>query len=199
MDKKAAFRTALMFLLLGFLVVFGVASFVANLDDEQKITGQTINVNQHNTIKVPNSQQEVPNDEEGTIVLWTKPPVEIFDQFSDTRDYIIFFSATNVPGLRIVYNIRDSKFEAGTPLLSSQKIDIFDGQNHQFAYTFKQGVGQAIFLDGVKVNSSDFRPLKITQITGFIIAVSAVSDADIEGLQVDMYDRYMDVEDLKKI
>jgi hypothetical protein len=199
MDKKAAFRTALMFLLLGFLVVFGVASFIANLNDEQKITGQTINVNQHNTIKVPNSQQEVPNEDEGTIVLWTKPPVEIFDQFSDTRDYIIFFSATNVPGLRIVYNIRDSRFEAGTPLLSSHKVDIFDGSNHQIVYTFKKGVEQAIFLDGVKVNSSDFKPLKITQITGFIIAVQSVPDADISGLEVDMYDRYMEADDLKKI
>jgi hypothetical protein len=123
----------------------------------------------------------------------------MFDQFSDARDYIIFFSATNVPGLRVVYNIDKSRFEAGSPLLSSPEINIFDEQPHQFVYTFKKDVEQAMFIDGVKVNSSQFRPLKISDVTGFAVAISSVAEADIEGAEVAVYDRYLDEDGLTKI
>jgi hypothetical protein len=198
--KKGGVRTSLMFLLVAFLVVFAAASFVAYISrGPDKITANTIIINSKNTIRVPDSSQALPNENEGTIVLWTKPPVNMFDQFSDARDYIIFFSATNVPGLRVVYNIDKSRFEAGTPLLSSPEINIFDEQPHQFVYTFKKDVEQAMFIDGVKVNSSQFRPLKISDVTGFAVAISSISEADVEGAEVMMYDHYLTQDDLTKI
>jgi hypothetical protein len=199
MHKKAGIRTSLMFLLVASLVVFAAGSLVVHLRSDDKITGQTISASVTNTIRVPDSSQPLPNPDEGTIVLWTKPPVEIFGQFSDARDYIIFFSATNVPGLRIVYNMNAKRFEAGTPLLVSQPIDIFDGQNHQLAYTYKKGLGQKIFLDGVEVASSEFRPMKISQVTGFAFAVQSAPEADIAGTAVAMYDHYLTQADLAKI
>ncbi len=200
MMKNAGVRTSLMFLLVAFLVVFAAGSFIAyTYGDKDQVTGNTIHINNKNTIRVPDSSQPLPNEDEGTIVLWTKPPVEIFDQFSDARDYIIFYSSTNVPGLRVVYNIRSSRFEAGTPLLSSPEIDIFDGQNHQFVYTFKKGVEQSIYIDGVKVNSSDFRPLEISDVTGFAIAMISIEEADVGGAEVAMYDRFVTEDELKEI
>ena len=199
MSKKAGIRTSLMFLLVASLVVFAAGSLVVHMRADDKITGQTISASATNTIRVPDSSQPVPNTEEGTIVLWTKPPVEIFGQFSDARDYIIFFSATNVPGMRIVYNMNAKRFEAGTPLLVSQEIDIFDGQNHQLAYTYKKGVGQKIFLDGVEVASSDFKPMKIADVTGFAFAVQSAPEADIAGLEVAVYDRSLGPEEIARI
>jgi hypothetical protein len=199
MSKKAGIRTSLMFLLVASLVVFAVGSLVVNIRSENKITGESITVNAKNTIRVPDSNQPLPNPDEGTIVLWTKPPVEIFSQFSDARDYIIFFTATNVPGLRVVYNIKEKRFEAGTPLLTSPQIDIFDGQNHQLAYTYKKGLGQKVFLDGVEVASSDFRPMKISQVTGFAFAVQSAPEAEIAGAAVVMYDHYLTQDDLARI
>lgn len=204
MHKKAGIRTSLMFLLVASLVVFAAGSLVVNMQADDKITGQSvtrqnITINAKNSIRVPDSNQPVPNTDEGTIVLWTKPPVEVFSQFSDARDYIIFFSATNVPGLRIVYNMDAKRFEAGTPLLVSQQIDIFDGQNHQVTYTYKNGVGQKIFLDGVEVASSDFKPMKISQVTGFAFAVQSVPEAEVGGASVVMYDHYLTKEDLDRI
>jgi hypothetical protein len=198
--KKGGVRTSLMFLLVAFLVVFAAASFVAYISrGPDKITANTIMINSKNTIRVPDSSQALPNENEGTIVLWTKPPVNMFDQFSDARDYIIFFSATNVPGLRVVYNIDKSRFEAGSPLLSSPEINIFDEQPHQFVYTFKKDVEQAMFIDGVKVNSSQFRPLKISDVTGFAVALSSIAEADIKGAEVAVYDRFLDEKDIEKI
>jgi hypothetical protein len=198
--EKGSVRASLMFLLVAFLVLFAAASLIAYTSrDDGKVTANTIYIDNKNTIRVPDSSQPLPNEDEGTIVLWTKPPVEIFDQFSDARDYIIFFSSTNVPGVRVVYNIRESRFEAGSPLLSSQKIDIFDGQNHQFVYTFKKGVEQAIYIDGVRVNSSGFSPMEVSGVTGFAIAVASIAEADIAGAEVAMYDHYISEYDLNDL
>jgi len=194
MDKRGSHTRAFLFLLVAFLVVFATASFLAytkTAKTAETITGKTISINNQNTIQVPDSRQPLPNENEGTIVLWTKPPVEIFDQFSDARDYIIFYSSTNVPGLRVVYNIKEKRFEAGSPLLESPEIDIFDGKNHQVVYTFKKDHEQAIFLDGSKVASSDFRPMRISDVTGFATLIPTVQSADISGIEIAMYDRYM--------
>ncbi|MFH1063510.1 MAG: LamG-like jellyroll fold domain-containing protein [Candidatus Woesearchaeota archaeon] len=188
--KRGNLRTGFLFLLIAFLVLLGTASLIANAPGkESKITGATISITGENTIRVPNSHQPTPNENEGTLVLWTKPAVEIFDQFSDSRDYIIFFSATNIPGLRIVYNLNTKQFEAGTPLLRSPTIDIFDGQNHQLSYTFKKGTEQAIYLDGVKVASSEFRPMALPKLTAFMVNVDSITEVDISGVEVAVYDR----------
>ncbi len=190
--KRGNLRTGFLFLLIAFLILFGTASLIANTThDEPRITGATISITGENTIRVPNSHQPTPSDTEGTLVLWTKPAVEIFDQFSDARDYIIFFSATNIPGLRIVYNLNTQQFEAGTPLLKSTKIDIFDGQNHQLSYTFKKGTEQAIYLDGVKVASSEFRPMAIPELTALMIGIDYITEVDIAGIEVAIYDRVL--------
>ncbi|MBU2561206.1 MAG: hypothetical protein KKD17_02830 [Nanoarchaeota archaeon] len=190
--KKGSLRTSFVFLLVAFLVLFAAASLVANIESEGKVTGSTIRIKNSNTIQVPDSHQPLPNEDEGTIVLWTKPPIEIFDQFSDTRDYIIFYSSTNVPGLRIVYNMKSRRFEAGTPLMESPEIDIFDSQDHQVVYTFKKDMEQALYLDGAKVASSMFKPMKISQVTGFAVALASIKEVEIGGIEVAVYDRYIE-------
>ena len=200
--KKDSLRTSLMFLLVAFLIILTAGALVANMerDEKQKITADTIAIDSNNVIRDPDSHQPVPNTKEGTISLWTKPAVEIFDQFSDARDYIVFFSATNMPGLRVVYNIKESRFEAGTPLMASPKIDIFDKKNHHFVYMFKKGGEQAIYLDGVKTSSSSFSPVKKDMVVGLsIYDIEAIEEVEIKGIEVAQYDRFMTAEDIKKI
>jgi hypothetical protein len=202
MKRKEPLKTSLMFLLVAFLIIFAAGAFVANMDrqERQKITADTIAIDSNNVIRVPNSHQPVPNTQEGTISLWTKPAVEIFDQFSDARDYIVFFSATNMPGLRVVYNIKAARFEAGTPLMASPKIDIFDKQNHHFVYMFRKGGEQKIYLDGVQVKSSDFRPIEKDMVVGLsIYELEDIEEVEIKGIEVAQYDRFMTADDLKKI
>ncbi len=189
--KKGGIDQGFVFLLLAMMVVFAGAAIVAkiNADSANRVTGFTIEAPQDNIIQVPNSNQEVPNEDEGSIVLWTKPPIQIFDQFKDVRDYIVFFTATNMPGVRVVYNIREQRFEAGSPLMESTKIDIFDGNAHQIVYTYKKDGEQAIMLDTVKVASSEFKPIKITQITGFATYGEDAAEIDISGIEVAVYDR----------
>lgn len=197
--KKGGLRTSLVFLLVAFLVLFAAASLVANIESEDKVTGSTISIKNNNAIQVPDSSQPLPNEDEGAIVLWTKPPIEIFDQFSDARDYIIFYSSTNVPGLRIVYNIQSRRFEAGTPLMESPEIDIFDGRDHQLVYTFKKDMEQVLYLDGAKVSSSLFKPVRISQVTGFAVAIRSVPEVDIAGIEVAVYDRQLEGDSLAGI
>ncbi len=199
MDKRGSHTRAFLYLLIAFMILFSTATLLAYTKSDDAITGRSISINSHNTIRVPDSNQPMPNENEGTIVLWTKPPIEIFEQFDDARDYIIFYSATNVPGLRIVYNIQTKRFEAGTPQLKSPEIDIFDGNNHQLVYTFNKEQGQAIYLDGVKVDESTFKPLKISQVTGFAIALPTIHQVDIKGVEVAVYDRYTGEENLDDI
>lgn len=198
--RKANIRTAFIFFMLAFLILFGTASFLANneAESDDSVTGNIIRITKQNTLKVPDSDQSLPNVDQGTVALWTKPPVQVFDDFSDEKEYLVFFSATNMPGLRIVYNLKERRFESGSPLLKSPPIDIFDGSNHQLVYTFKEGGRQAMLLDGVKVDESDFRPLKITKVTGFAIA-PIIGEVDISGIELAVYDRFVTEDMLDKI
>ncbi|MBW2966848.1 hypothetical protein KY362_00005 [Candidatus Woesearchaeota archaeon] len=203
MSKRGNVRTALLFLLVAFLIVIAAASFMANFGriQESEITGQTITVaNRDNAVRMHESLTSVPNPDEGTIVIWTKPPMKIFGQFDDSHQYIIFFTAENIPGLRVAYNMKTSSFEAGTPLLRTPPVDIFDEAPHQFVYTYKAGGEQAIFLDGQKVSESAFSPMQITKVTGFMIKdFSDILRIDIDGLEISVYDRAISAEDLGKI
>ncbi|MBW2965065.1 hypothetical protein KY363_06415 [Candidatus Woesearchaeota archaeon] len=201
MTKRDPLRTSFMFLMIAFLVVFAAGSFVAYLQKQDiEVRSETLDISNSNVIRVPDSNQPVPNPDEGTLVLWTKQNIEIFDQFRDARDYIIFFTATNLQGLRIAYNIAEERFEAGMPLLATPKINIFDKADHQFVYTWKKGVEQALYLDGQKVRSSSFTPISTSDIVGMSIAdIEQYDEADIAGIEVAHYDRYMTAEELNKI
>ncbi|MFC1741836.1 hypothetical protein ACFL3V_04845 [Nanoarchaeota archaeon] len=200
MDR--ALRTSFLMLLIAFLILFGAGSIVAKMNhgeaEANPITANTISVTNDNIIQVPNSHQKAPNTDQGTIVIWTKPPVEIFSQFSDARDYIIFYSATNIPGLRVVYNIKEKHFEAGAPLMSSPEVDIFDQKNHQIVYTFKKDGQQSIFLDGVKAATSDFKPIDSSKIVGFSFLEETADKVDIEGIEITAYDHSLTPEDLNR-
>lgn len=193
MNKKASINFALMFLLVSFLIIIGTAAFVFKFQSPStnEISGHTINVaNNQNAIKLPNSLQAVPNENEGTLVIWTKPPVQVFDQFSDSRKYIVFFQSTNIKGLKIIYNLETKKFEAGTPIMESNEIDIFDNQAHQIIYTYTKGRTQSIFIDGEEHIRSDFKPVSVSKITGLVIQdFNELKDIDIEGVTVEIYDR----------
>ena len=197
---KANLRTAFIFFMIAFLILFGTASFLTNLElkSDDSVTGRVIKINKDNTIKVPDSDQTLPNVNEGTISLWTKPPVQIFDEFTDEKEYLVFFSAMNLPGLRIVYNLKEKHFESGSPLLESPPIDIFDGKNHQLVYSFKKGKNQILFLDGNKVAESEFKPLEISKVTGFVIA-PMISEVSISGVELAMYDKFVNADLLGKI
>jgi hypothetical protein len=198
---KGSLRTAFMLLLVAFMTLFATASIIAGVrwKNDNSISGGIVHAANNNYIRVPNSTQPLPNEDEGTIVLWTKPPIKIFDQFVSDRDYIIFFSASNVPGVRIVYNLRTSRFEAGTPLMSSSPVNIFDEIPHQVVYVFKKGEVQTLLLDGNVVNESKFRPLEIMKATGFAIADVSAEEKDVEGAEVAVYDKKITVDMLAKI
>ena len=205
MQKRASLRTALIFLLFAFIVVFAAASFIGSMDRLDRITANAVNseiisISGVNAIMVPGSSQPLPNIEEGTVEVWTKPPIEVFGQFDDARKYIVFYSAENKPGLRVVYNLQDNVFEAGMPILRSSEVDIFDDGYHQVVYTFKKGVGQSLFIDGQKVAESEFIEATATRITGFIIGTGMTPDdldeVDIKGVEVAAYDRYVTAEEL---
>lgn len=201
MLKRDPLKTSFLFLMIAFLILFAAGSFAAYIQkNEAEVRSETIDISNSNVIRVPDSNKPVPNPDEGTLVLWTKQNIEVFDQFRDARDYIIFFTATNLQGLRIAYNIAEERFEAGMPILATPKINIFDRADHQFVYTWKKGVEQALYLDGQKVRSSSFTPISTTEIIGMSIAdIEQYDEADIEGIEIANYDRYMTAEDLRRI
>ncbi|PIN70743.1 hypothetical protein COV93_00220 [Candidatus Woesearchaeota archaeon CG11_big_fil_rev_8_21_14_0_20_43_8] len=166
---------------IGVIICFGFIFISGDDMVEPEFTAMNT-YHRQNTIAVPGSQRELPKGDEGSVVLMVKPPVQILEQFSDVREYILFFSSVNEPDLSIAYNIQSKRFEAGSPVLSSKEIDIFDGRAHQLAYTYKRGMGQNLFLDGTLVNTSVFDWRGASEITGF--AVSSVESYDVaEGFE----------------
>ncbi len=201
MAKRDPLRTSFLFLLVAFLVIFAAGAFVANMkDNAPDIRAETLKITGNSVIRVPNSESTVPNPTQGTLVLWTKKKIEVFDQFRDARDYIIFFTADNMPGFRIAYNIADSRFEAGMPILATPQVNIFDNTDHQFVYTWNKDIEQALYLDGKKVRSSKFLPVNKDMIVGMSIAdIEQFEEVDVEGIDITYYDKFMTEEELQKI
>ena len=50
-----------------------------------------------------------------------------------------FTESKTIPGLILRYNVHDSVFEAGLPLLRSKEVAFLDGNQHEVGYTFKEG------------------------------------------------------------
>lgn len=196
MDRTAGYKRAFLFILAAFLVTLITASFISYRNASvtgNSIMSESISVTGTNAIMLPDSYQELPNTEEGTMSLWTKPPVQMFEQFDDSRKYIIFFTSTNVPGMRIVYNLDEKVFEAGVPVMKSPRIDIFDDAPHNVVYTFKRGVGQSLFIDGQIVNTSDYIEITVDKVTGFAVLTDdgTFPTVSMSGVSVQKYGRYM--------
>lgn len=201
MNKKASHTAAFVGLMCAFIIVLGAASFVSHMNANEltgnAIRSEYITVGANNAIMLPGSEQAVPNEKEGTISIWTKPPIEVFDQFEDARKYIVFFSSKTHPGMRIVYNLEEKVFEAGLPILKSPKVDIFDNKPHNIIYTYKRGYLQGLVLDGQPVAESDFIEASATKITGFAIGIDGVLDeVEISGIEVAAYDHYLTPEEI---
>jgi hypothetical protein len=200
-DRKANYKTAFFFILVAFLLTFLATSFI--IYTGSSITGNTVSsddlkITGTNAIMLPDSNQPLPNTEEGTVSLWTKPPVQMFEQFNDARKYIVFFTAANIPGMRVVYNLEEKVFEAGVPVLKSSRIDIFDNQEHNVVYTYKRGVGQSLFIDSQIVNTSDYVELSVDEVTGFSVfeGETALPEVNVGGVEIAKFCSYVTQEEL---
>ena len=100
--------------------------------------------------------------------------------------------------MRINYNIKLKRFEAGSPLILTPEIDIFAGEPQQLVYTFKKGVGQRLFLNGKMVAESEFKPPVETVITGFVaLDVEDMPVIDLPSTDVAVYEGYLSEDDLR--
>ncbi|MBU0628400.1 MAG: hypothetical protein KKC75_04365 [Nanoarchaeota archaeon] len=121
-------------------------------------------------IMFDNKGGDVPNVNEGTLIMFTKIDMSsIFINPSQRLRYVVLFSSKVVDGFGIKYNFIDSTLEAGLPLIKAETINLLDGNMHQIGYTFKKDVGQELYLDGIKVASGMFTGEKIGGVTGFAV------------------------------
>ena len=95
---------------------------------------------------------DFPNLKEGTAVFNVRLLMDqIILKYKKVPKYIIFTESTAIPGLVFRYNVHDSVFEGGLPLVRSEEVIFLDGNVHEVAYTFKAGGKQRIFFDGEEV------------------------------------------------
>lgn len=117
-----------------------------------------------------NLEGDFPNPEEGTAVFNIRLFMDnIILKSKRVPKYVIFAESETIPRLIFRYNLHNSVFEGGLPLIRSEEVVFLDGNIHEVAYTFKRGGKQKIFFDGKEVASGDFDASKIG-ITGFAVS-----------------------------
>lgn len=121
------------------------------------------------TVKL-NLDGDFPNPKEGTAIFDMKLLMDnIINVNQMVPKYVMFAESKTVPGLIFRYNVHDSKFEGGLPIMQSSEVKFLDGNKHQVAYSFKVGGKQQIFFDGQEIASGDFDASKM-QLTGLAVA-----------------------------
>lgn len=130
-----------------------------------------------------NLEGDFPNPKEGTAIFNMKLLMDqIILQSKKVPKYVIFTESKTIPSLILRYNVHDSIFEGGLPLMKSQEVVFLDGNIHEIVYTFKEGAEQKFYFDKTEVASSKFESSKIG-ITGF--AVSSLKGYKIETINVE--------------
>ncbi|HZX45136.1 MAG TPA: hypothetical protein VFF28_05640 [Candidatus Nanoarchaeia archaeon] len=113
---------------------------------------------------------DFPNKKEGTVVFDMKIFMENIIQVNNkVPKYVIFAESQAIPGLVFRYNVFESVFEGGLPLIKTSEVKFLDGGKHLVSYTFKEGGPQKIFFDGKEVASGEFDSSK-PLVTGLVIS-----------------------------
>lgn len=116
-----------------------------------------------------NLDGDFPNTQEGTAVFNMRLLMDrIIAVNNKVPKYVIFTESNAIPGLMLRYNVHDSVFEGGLPLIRSNEVTFLDGNIHEVIYTFKKGAEQKFFFDGAEIASGIFDDSKIG-ITGFAV------------------------------
>ncbi len=128
-----------------------------------------------------NLDGDFPNPKEGTAIFNMNLIMEnIIAVHNKVPKYVIFKESSIIPGLTIRYNLHDSVFEGGIPLIKSEEVTFLDGKKHEIIYTFKEGDAQRFYFDKKEIASGKFDSSKIA-ITGFAV----LEESDIKTLSVD--------------
>jgi hypothetical protein len=86
---------------------------------------------------------------------------------------IILFQSAKISGLTLAYYPEKMMLFGGTPEMKAENINLFDGQVHQIAYTFKRFDKQKLYFDGVLVAESNFNSFP-RHLSGLVTGVEKV-------------------------
>ncbi len=174
--------------------------------DSNGMTANSVNSLMFSTddaILVPGMSADLPNEEEGSIIWWTKPEMSIFKEFKGMKKFLVMYVSKRLNGLVIAYDFDDENLVGGTPLMHTPKINFFDGKPHQIAYTFKKGGLQAIYFDGTKLAETAYRELVLDSVSGFAVHsvdADALPSAAKEGIGDEaIYDKALSEDELKAL
>lgn len=114
---------------------------------------------------------DLPNDQNGRIVMEFGFPSDGFKVGEDQADYLLFFDSKTVPGLKVAYSQNEKRIFAGLPSMSTPIVEVLDGKQHKLEYIFnKEQEKQAIFLDDVLLNQTSYSGKKdSSMITAFAV------------------------------
>lgn len=130
-----------------------------------------------------NLDGDFPNPKEGTAIFNMRLLMDrIILQFNKVPKYVIFIESETIPGLILRYNVHDSVFEGGLPLMQSEEVVFLDGNKHEVVYTFKEGAEQKFYFDKKEIASGMFDSSKIG-ISGF--AVTELGEYEIITMDID--------------
>ncbi|MBW2988855.1 hypothetical protein KY358_00900 [Candidatus Woesearchaeota archaeon] len=130
-----------------------------------------------------NLEGDFPNTKEGTARFDMKLLMDrVISRFNKVPKYVIFAESKAIPGLALRYNVHDSVFEGGLPMMRSREVVFLDGNRHELVYTFQEGGAQKIYFDRMEIASGIFDPDRIG-ITGF--AVSGIKEYNIETIEAE--------------
>tara|TARA_Y100000310_G_C20700057_1_gene828925 strand:+ start:4165 stop:4707 length:543 start_codon:yes stop_codon:yes gene_type:complete len=138
-------------------------------------------------------QHDFENDVEGTFQMNINIGTDSLEQnFGFIPDNLILFNSKTIKGLRLVYRLNEQIIEAGLPPFKTLQFELFDKNTHNIIYTFKQGIGQKIMVDGKDMGFEKFvLPIK-NQITGNVIYEPSTTSRAVLPAEITVTDKYLE-------
>jgi hypothetical protein len=110
------------------------------------------------------------------------------------------FRSKLVDGLSIDYLYGSKTLVSGMPKISGPGENLFDGNLHYVAYSFRKGDKQALYIDGKKIAEGSYNPATQASIGGFLVSEPVDElENDKVAVSVSYYDKVLSAEELKAL
>jgi hypothetical protein len=156
-----------------YVFIIGIVLYCGLFCYESLMTKPDTTVTKTDTvITIPQGSFDVLSKKEGTVFIHLESAIYrqmMMENGDKNVKYFVFFTSKLLPGLEVKYNVEEKVFESGIPAFRSANVDLFNGESHTLAFSYRLGDKQAIFLDGQLLGERPLLYLEGNVLSGFAI------------------------------
>lgn len=173
-----------------------------NGDNTSNSSNSSLNSKQEpivNVIKFNHGSLDFQNENQGTLIVKVKAPIQKINP-EGSISKVLIFSSEYFEKLSILYDLKDKTFTAGAPFMFSSPVNLFDGSLHMIGYTFDKNVGQALYFDGNLIAFGKFFGTRAekSKITAMVIHGPSYPDIDV-GSEASVLDKALSADEINRM